>query len=192
MGHGEEIDAGVSLLDLQSPRLTVRPWQDCSVVELAALFDPEVVCHLPPVFHAAQDDAERRSRLAGLSREAEVVALARRDLPRRPCVGLLILSHAAAAADTGENTCHLGYLFAKSAWGAGLASELISALQRHLAVGPTVKVCGGVEPDNHASARVLEKAGFQRDSDGAGGEIRYSWTSGRAQPDECGLRGFGG
>lgn len=57
----------------------------------------------------------------------------------------------------------IGYWFALSAWGRGYATELtnasLSVARDHLGLP---EVWAFAKPDNHGSARVLEKAGFER------------------------------
>ena len=55
----------------------------------------------------------------------------------------------------------LGYLLAESAWGKGLASELIEGFVRWCRGEAAIRsLAGGVNPDNAASIHVLEKNGF--------------------------------
>lgn len=73
-------------------------------------------------------------------------------------IGLVIL---ASDTDPSEpQTIHIGYLLAKSAWGKGLASELVSGLVAEVKHHGPIKLVGGVDRSNPASARVLQKAGF--------------------------------
>ena len=54
-------------------------------------------------------------------------------------------------------------LFAKSVWGRGAASEVVTGLVQSLRASASIRLIGGVDPANPASTRVLEKAGFARD-----------------------------
>ncbi len=75
-------------------------------------------------------------------------------------LGLLILAE--FPADNGPRVIHLGYLLGETAWGRGLATELISGLVSALRnLGEPIQLLGGVENANPASARVLVKNGFQ-------------------------------
>lgn len=155
----------MSLLDLQTSRLQAAPWQGLAEAELAGLFAPKVVQWLPAGFQTPEDGGARRAFLEAVSQQAEVIAL--RNAAGQG-IGLVILSH----PEEGGSTRNLGYLFAGSAWGQGLASELIAGLQAHFR-GSGVTLSGGVMQENGASARVLEKAGFTPEHSGA--EIVYSW-----------------
>lgn len=168
MGHGAKGSEPVSLLDLKTSRLRTVPWQELTAEELSELFAPKVVRWLPAGFQAAASSGEKSAFLKALSRSADVAAL--RNVADR-CVGLIILS----VPEEGGSIRNMGYLFAETAWGLGLASELIGGLQAHLR-GSGVTLSGGVMRQNAASARVLEKAGFTPES--AGDEIKYSWFSG--------------
>ena len=66
----------------------------------------------------------------------------------------------------GRTEVRIGYLLSESAWGKGLATELVGAFvgwcRQHVAVQ---SVTGGVERGNVASIRVLEKNGFRAVAD---------------------------
>ena len=66
----------------------------------------------------------------------------------------------AAATDRGVDV-RLGYLIAESAWGKGLASELIGGFVEWCREQTIVSIEGGVGRENQASQRVLEKNGFE-------------------------------
>lgn len=64
--------------------------------------------------------------------------------------------------ETGE--LELGYRFARSAWGQGLATEVAKAwLQHGLKTLGLPRVIAFAHPDNVASIRVMEKIGMQLD-----------------------------
>lgn len=54
----------------------------------------------------------------------------------------------------------LGYLLSESAWGQGLASELVRGFVDWCGTVEIAAILGGVERDNTASQRVLTKNGF--------------------------------
>lgn len=157
----------MTLASLRGDKIQAVAWRMSTEQELAALFEPEVIQWLPPVFQGHTDDAARRSFLSGLEQDAEICALSQ---PEHGVIGLLILSH--SQAEQPER--HLGYLFAKKAWGQGLGSDLIMALTDHFSTRPVVLV-GGVAAQNPASARVLEKASF--DGQRTGPHWTYRWQS---------------
>lgn len=64
-------------------------------------------------------------------------------------------------AQTAPQELHIGYIIGQAQWGKGLASELILGLCQAARSADIKTLIGGVARDNPASARVLEKAGFQ-------------------------------
>mmetsp|Transcript_18083 Transcript_18083/g.33682 ORF Transcript_18083/g.33682 Transcript_18083/m.33682 type:complete len:88 (-) Transcript_18083:963-1226(-) len=61
-----------------------------------------------------------------------------------------------------ENFGHLrlGYMLAENAWGKGYASEIVAGFVEWCHKRDIKSISGGVEPDNVASRRVLDKCGF--------------------------------
>ncbi|MBT5875331.1 MAG: GNAT family N-acetyltransferase [Candidatus Latescibacteria bacterium] len=87
--------------------------------------------------------------------------LAVEKVSRRP-IGLIILFE--SGSSTARTDLRLGYLLAESAWGKGLASELIGGFVAWCGSNGVGSLAGGVEPENIASRRVLEKCGFVLDA----------------------------
>jgi ribosomal-protein-alanine N-acetyltransferase len=57
-----------------------------------------------------------------------------------------------------------GYVLARSAWGQGLMTEVLTEVATWALSQPQIWRIGDVcDVENHASARVMEKAGFQRE-----------------------------
>lgn len=80
--------------------------------------------------------------------ESDVFAVETHDA----LIGILLLSQ--------HDVTRIGYLLAENVWGKGYASELLLGLTR--ASPRPVYLRAGVEANDPASARVLEKAGFTR------------------------------
>lgn len=81
------------------------------------------------------------------------------EKPDEQLIGLLFLFD--YYSDSTANEVKIGYLFAKSSWGKGLASELIAGMINHLRGLKNVsKAIAGVVTENQASAKVLLKNGF--------------------------------
>ncbi len=57
----------------------------------------------------------------------------------------------------------VGYWFARSAWGQGYASELVNASLDFARENGVALVSAFARPENKASCRVLEKAGFRKE-----------------------------
>jgi len=91
-------------------------------------------------------------------------------------VGLLILSESGDSPDTSD--IRLGYVIAESAWGIGLATELVAGIADWCRADGTVRsLVGGVADRNIASARVLLRNGFiarPSDIDRPVGEVDYA------------------
>lgn len=158
-------------LGFSTPRLRTGDWRTATPSALAAIFAPDVIRALPPEFHSADDDSTRRSVLIALEDEATVLGLFDSQSAMN---GLLILSP--EISDSGT-ILHLGYLLAQNCWGQGLAGEMLTGLQEAARMEPTLwALSGGVALDNPASARVLERAGFQRQSV-EDGVATYLWIN---------------
>jgi len=80
--------------------------------------------------------------------------------------------------DTGFGEWELSYGFRRDRWGHGYATEAARACVRHgleeLGVG---KIVADVDPENVASARVLEKCGFVRVGELDDGRLFYAVVS---------------
>ena len=158
----------MTLTGLTAGCLQGGDWRQLAPDDLAALFTPAVVEFLPSGFQGLTTETDQRDFLTNLSQQAEVLALFEQS---GAGVGLVILSH----GDSDSTERHLGYLLAQRVWGQGLATGVIAALQ-DLHRGTVVTLCGGVMQGNTASARLLQRAGFQgRDF---GGEVVYCWSAG--------------
>lgn len=87
-------------------------------------------------------------------------------------VGLLVL---AQVSDTGPGIdLRIGYLLAEHTWGRGLATELVAGLVDWARAQPEIRtVTGGVDTENRASVRILEKCGFELIGRGGPGASTY-------------------
>ncbi|WP_375691181.1 GNAT family N-acetyltransferase [Pseudooceanicola sp. LIPI14-2-Ac024] len=154
------------IADFSTPRLRVEELRprvatplalDQFALDLAEVLSDEVLAPLPPpLLRSVQDPA---AWIAARLDEGEVMAIL--DAATGTLLGLLLL--AILPASNGPMVIHLGYLLRKSAWHRGYASEVVAALIADLrAAGAPVTLLAGVARDNPASARVLQKAGFDR------------------------------
>ncbi|MFT5090942.1 MAG: ribosomal-protein-alanine N-acetyltransferase [Candidatus Latescibacterota bacterium] len=81
-------------------------------------------------------------------------------IPANLLIGFLFLNEA-STSDSKSIDIRLGYLLSQENWGKGLGSELIKGLvEWGEEMGNVSSISGGVEVDNKASIRVLEKNGF--------------------------------
>jgi ribosomal-protein-alanine N-acetyltransferase len=151
---------GALMLHFRTNRLMVADWAPHLAVPepltaaLGPVLTPSVLAHLPP---SMQLDPEQGIPAWITARAAESTVLTVTDTSNDTLAGLVVLHH-------DEQTCHLGYLLAESAWGRGLGSELIAGLVTAMTPMAPMTVVGGVGHDNPASARVLVKSGFAKDT----------------------------
>ena len=154
--------------------LTSEEWveQDLAPV-VAAMLTAPVTRSLPPGWQGFY--TEERARQWIEERDQEGTTLLVMEQPERTPVGLMILFETQDENARGVEL-RLGYLLAESAWGRGLATELLRGFVAWCKKNDITSVVGGVERENLASQRVLEKAGFICDSgegEGGTGELLY-------------------
>jgi RimJ/RimL family protein N-acetyltransferase len=94
------------------------------------------------------------------------------EIPSEQPVGILVLGEVPLPGPGVD--LRIGYLFAESSWGRGLATELVSGVIDWARTQPGIRMLtGGVDPENRASVRVLEKCGFRVIDDPDPGAIVY-------------------
>ncbi|QMU56923.1 MAG: GNAT family N-acetyltransferase [Boseongicola sp.] len=123
---------------------------------LGEILTPDVLLHLPDPLQLGEGDGATAVWLDARLAESDVYCIQKRE--GDAVIGVLIL---ASFEEEAGMVTHIGYLFGKTAWGHGYASEMMRGLvlwRRALNTGE--QLLGGVEAGNPASARVLEKAGF--------------------------------
>ncbi len=148
-----------------TPQLHVRHWRsdltdplarDRIEKSLAEILTPPVLEHLPPPLQLGSGRNAVSSWVDARAEESEVLLVRLRDDGR--LVGLIILAVDAERGDVPA--LHIGYLLGEAVWGRGLASEMVSGLVEAASDGAKLRLIGGVDRSNSASARVLRKAGF--------------------------------
>lgn len=136
-----------------------RPTGAPSLTELVIGLLSEPVTRFLPAGWRGIDDADRAARWIA-ERDAEGATLLVVDRATGDPLGLLLLHSADAGGDRVE--VRIGYLLAESAWGRGLATELVTGLVAWCRARPVIgSIVGGVAPGNEASIRVLERCGFE-------------------------------
>lgn len=154
------------LKPFQTARLWVSSWrgtlEDKSArrkleADLLVMLSEPVLRHLPE--RVQLDDGPDAIKTWIADRDASAAMFLIQD--SAGLVGLMFLFRPADAPKT--EPLHLGYLFGETSWGKGYASEMVIGLVEALSDGPVMTLQGGVDVNNPASARVLEKAGFARD-----------------------------
>jgi [ribosomal protein S5]-alanine N-acetyltransferase len=151
-----------SALRLETPRLVLRAFRHADAADLFAVFsDPEVFRYIPVGDWKHVDEAHQR-----IARDVEKMAAGdyiRLAVERREdsrVLGEVLLFNFAKESRRAE----LGYALARAAWGFGYASEALEPLVEyafeHLDLNRIEAV---INPVNTASARVLQRQGFQHE-----------------------------
>ncbi len=150
----------------ETERLSVKEWhaltpEDWCQHDLAAvvsaMLTPAVTQSLPESWQGSYDK-ERTLEWIN-ERDEEGTTLLVVEKQSRLATGLMILFEIGNEVNI---EVRLGYLLAEPAWGQGFASELVGGFVRWCQAQSAIwKLAGGVERDNPASRRVLEKNGFQ-------------------------------
>ena len=152
----------------ETQRLKIRDWTAAladparrSALELAlrSILSPAVLAPLPPPLQLTEGPGDLAAWVDARAAESDVLSITEKATSQ--LVGLVILAQIPEPAD--QTTVHIGYLFAEVAWGQGLASEMLQGLVFATRADAPLKLLGGVDVSNPASARVLQKAGFHQD-----------------------------
>ncbi|WP_377320977.1 GNAT family N-acetyltransferase [Pimelobacter simplex] len=141
-----------------TPRLRITTWLASDVDDLAALHgDPAVMAHLSPGRPETREEVQ--ARLDAYRREQVTPGWTKWRVEDRS--GRMVGRAGFGAHGAGRE---LGYTLGRDVWGRGLASELAAELvawhHAHPLPEPAALLAFAT-PDNAASRRVLEKAGFR-------------------------------
>jgi RimJ/RimL family protein N-acetyltransferase len=144
--------------ELRTGRLRLRPPAEVDAPAVFASFaaDPEVTRYLTWRPHRTLDDAEaalaaRRGRLAQGAEYSWI-------LERAESPGVI----GVVSAWPADGAVELGFVLARAHWGQGLATEAVVAVRDWALDAGAQRVWATCDLENRASARVLEKAGFER------------------------------
>ncbi len=143
-------------------RLRICHWRDSlgdnrQRQELGRILTPEVTAHLPPSFQFDPGSGDIAAWLEARAAEADLCTV--QDRTSGLVVGLLVLH---ANNEEEPVSLNIGYLFARSEWGRGLATELVGGLVDWCRNSDKAwRLVAGVGADNRASLAVLRKAGFE-------------------------------
>jgi len=159
-------------------RLIVSEWHSIDSSEWNAIgldlvvvntLSPNVTQSLPPAWQGDYSLSRAKDWIA--ERDEEGITLIVVDKTSREAIGLLIL-----LGSDNDQDFRLGYLLKESAWGRGYASELVQGFVEWSELNGVSSITGGVEVDNIASKRVLEKNGFIQAPDTTSREEQmYVW-----------------
>ena len=171
----------VSMLPMETQRLTIRPLVSSDVAALVALWtDPEVTRYM--------GGPRDRSRLE--SGFAEDLAVAERpsfDLwPTVETSSGQVIGHCGLLDKDvdGAAEVEVVYVIARSAWGKGFATEAAAALcQAAFGRLGLPRLIALIDPQNVASARVAEKIGLrlEKTTERPGGKIMQVYALSAAQ-----------
>ena len=149
----------------ETKRLIVSIWdtrleepenKNALVDRLSEILTPPVLAHLPPSMQLGPETSAANEWVMARAKESRVFLVETSE--DGLLIGLVFLVNFPRGAEAVN--IHLGYLLAESAWGKGIASELVSGLVAALNLMEGGQIVGGVGIENKASARVLEKSGF--------------------------------
>ena len=150
----------------ETERLSVSEWQaqptdqrEQDLVQVVVSVLTERVTRTLPTPWQGDYDAHRAGEwIADRNREGPTLLAVERSTGQ--AVGFVILFESITGCGNGVDV-RLGYVLAESAWGKGLASELIEGFVRWCRTRAEIRsLVGGVGKENAASVRVLEKNGF--------------------------------
>lgn len=166
----------------ETPRLEVSEWHSAALPPggglagvMAAMLTPAVTQSLPVAWR--HDYSPDSARAWVRERDGESANLLAIDRDSGEPVGLMIVFEPETGERFDQVEIRLGYFLAESAWGRGLASELVEGFVSWCRSQPSIKsITGGVEADNIASAQVLTKNGFVLLDHPGGAEEIYELT----------------
>lgn len=143
----------------QTERLMIRPHhrEEAEEIFYSYASKTEVTRYVTWATHSSIDDTRRylRQAIAQRSEDSGAAYTIRLKRPNR-VVGSIGLVHV-----RGE--WQVGYVYSPTVWGNGLATEALIGLFQAIECQLDESIFSYVHPDNKASVRVLEKAGFVRD-----------------------------
>ena len=143
------------------------------IEEIPSILTPLVVENLPPYFHGITSCELARVWLDRMLSESRLLQV---KSEAQELIGFLF------AYVENESDAHIGYLLNEKYWGKGLASELLkSFIEEVVNTEPWLKLVGGVETSNVASANLLKKLGFIEQPINESGVSFYEYTIPRPQ-----------
>ena len=143
-------------------RVRIEPLRaDHAALLFDALSDPRIYAYIPDEPHASVDSLARRYAFLECGAPEGVEELWLNWALQRIDTGAYIGTLQATVVP--QSRAFIGYVLTPSAWGRGFATEtcrwLVSELQTHFAVD---EILATVDTRNLASARVIERLGFDR------------------------------
>ena len=137
------------------------------------ILTPAVVENLPPYFHEIGSSEQARIWLERMLSESRLLQV---ETEEHDLIGFLF------AYVENDESAHIGYLLAEEYWGRGLASELLQGFINEVEKSESwLKLIGGVDQSNIASAKLLKKLGFIEQPANESGVVFYEYTIPRPQ-----------
>ena len=141
--------------------LSPSDWQEQELASVIVAILTEPVTHALPASWQGSYTEERANEWI-IERDSEGATLLVIEKLSGRAIGLMILFEVLSEAGSDDVDVHLGYLLSEDAWGKGFATELVGGFVSWCRGQSSImSIAGGVESDNQASIRVLEKNGFQ-------------------------------
>ncbi|UWQ11260.1 GNAT family N-acetyltransferase [Aliiroseovarius crassostreae] len=161
------------LTQLPAQRLVIRHWDDeladpagRARIEraLEGLLSPEGLAAMPAEMQLDQSRTALRAWVESRAQERDVylITISTPEQGSGRLVGLMFLVDLADEGAVAQ--MQLGYLLSEQDWGQGYAFEMMRGMLEILREVEPVAVLAGVGRDNPASAKLLEQAGFTRDT----------------------------
>jgi len=164
-------------------RLIVKEWHSFEPKELhepdlanivEEMFVPDVTKRFPVMWRGNYD--KKRAKAWIQERDSESKTLLAVEKETRKPLGYINFFR---EGERSKGTyLRLGYLISKAMWNNGLATELVQGFIHWCKENDISTVLAGVDPDNIASIRVLEKNNFltkSTDADGVGLLFAYDF-----------------
>jgi len=123
---------------------------------VSAILTPRVTQSLPEEWRGEYPEDRAAKWVEDLDQEAVILLVLGR--PTKNVIGLMILFE--SDDEQSGRSVRIGYMLAENAWGKGYATELLQGLIGWCRTMEVSSIIGGVERDNVASRRVMEKNGF--------------------------------
>jgi len=156
----------------ETNRLRIKEWHSLSRDDgelarvVAGILTGPVTRSLPTTWQGGYTVKRARAWIEERDNEGTTLLVVEKSTGQ--AIGLMILFEIDADSFPGEIEVRIGYLLSESAWGQGYATELVRGFVGWCREYTKIRsLVGGVERDNAASARVLEKSGFQSVQDEA-------------------------
>jgi ribosomal-protein-alanine N-acetyltransferase len=168
LGYGARM-ASFTDLELRTGRLLLRPLREPDAAALFAIFsDPEVMLYWSSPAWASPDQAAQLIlRELASAAVGESVRLGLVRLEDDALIGTCSLFH----LDVQSRRAEIGYALARTAWRQGYVQEAVGALIEYaFTVLDLNRLEADIDPDNEASARSLDRLGFQLE-----GLLRERW-----------------